>query len=591
MSESPPPSPPSTPVAVPSTLSVNDLALKLDVKLGELMKVLIKNGVMATINETIDYDTAAIVASELGIETAPEESTPATTKTKQHSDEPTKSRPPVIAVMGHVDHGKTSLLDAIRKTDVAGGEAGGITQHLSAYQIKYNGRVITFLDTPGHEAFSLLREHGAHLTDVALIVVAADDGVKPQTEEAIKFAQRAGVHIVVAINKVEVTGANVDKVKQQLATLGLNPEDWGGDTVMVEVSAKNKQNIDKLLEVMLLVVDIENLQARYEGPAEGTIIEAHVATGLGPVATLLVQHGELNVGDYVAAGGAYAKIRNLVDCTGKKITKATPAMPVLISGWKSLPELGQTFYEETTEKAARNLASQHQNQHKTVQVKRISDQSTLIDAMAQRQVKTQAVVVKADVNGSLDSILQSLRELGNDEVKIKVVAQGLGAISETDISLAQTAEADIIGFNVTLPVRIKQLAERSKVKIRLYKVIYELLEELRADLSGMLTPEIIESTKAQLTIKGVFRITGNTLICGGVVTKGKVTPGLLVRLKVGEEFVNIGTLDSVQREQTVAKEVVEGTMCGLNITTDHKVKAKEEDLLELFTREEKIRTL
>jgi translation initiation factor IF-2 len=583
-------------VETPAVVGVGAFAERLGLPVTTVIAELMKNGVMATINEQIDFDTAAIIGSDLGFEVVPEvieESGPALTPgdAKLAEGEGT-ARPPVVAVMGHVDHGKTSLLDKIRATDVAGGEAGGITQHIGAYQIKRKDRWITFLDTPGHEAFSAIRAHGARLTDVAIIVVAADDGIKPQTREAIRYAQEAGNQIVIAINKIDKDGADPTRVRQELSEkLELTPEEWGGKTVMVDVSAKTGANIDKLLDLVLLVADIEERRARAEGSAEGVVIETHLETGRGPVATVLVQHGVLSVGDYVVAGGTYAKVRSLADWHGKRIKTAHPGMPAVVTGFKAAPAFGDVFYAVASEKLARerSVATQRQAQVKSmVNVKRI-DASDLQSAITAGKVQELNVVVKADVQGSLESLLESVNSLRNDEVAVRVVSSGIGAINESDITFAATSGAMVLGFNVSLGSAVKQLANREKVQIRLYKVIYELLDDLRSGLELMLKPEIVETEIGTLKVLGVFKTTKTAVICGGEVTSGKATAGVQVRITRDKETIGAGTLTAVQKEQNKVSEAVEGEQCGLSITTSNGIQVG--DKLQFFTTSERRRTL
>jgi len=583
-------------VEVPSITGVGALAENMGLPVTTLIAELMKNGVMATINEQIDFDTAAIIGHDLGFEIVPEpadDSGPAATPgdTKLAEGEGT-ARPPVVAVMGHVDHGKTSLLDKIRATDVAKGEAGGITQHIGAYQIKRKDRWITFLDTPGHEAFSAIRAHGARLTDVAIIVVAADDGIKPQTREAIRYAQEAGNQLVIAINKIDKDGADPVRVRQELSEkLELTPEEWGGKTVMVDVSAKEGTNIEKLLDLVLLVADIEELQARAEGPAEGVVIETHLETGRGAVATLLVQNGILAVGDYIVAGGTYAKVRSLADWHGKRIKTAHPGMPAVVTGFKAAPAFGDVFYAAENEKAARDraVATQRQAQVKSmVNVKKI-DASDLTSAITAGKVQELNVVVKADVQGSLESLLESVAALRNDEVAVRVVSSGIGAISESDITFAATSGAMVLGFNVSMGSAVKQLANREKVQIRLYKVIYELLDDLRSGLELMLKPEIVETEIGTLNVLGVFKTTKTAVICGGDVTSGKATADVEVRIIRDKETIGKGNVKAVQKEQNKVSEAVEGEQCGLNIATSNGIKVG--DKLEFFTTEERARSL
>ncbi len=585
---------PTQPVLIPEVIGVGEFAEKLGLPVTRVIGELMKNGVMATINEQIDFDTAAVIGSDLGFEIEaepePEPEVSAVKASKLAEGEEGANRPPIVAVMGHVDHGKTSLLDAIREAHVADKEAGGITQHIGAYQIKRNDRWITFLDTPGHEAFSALRQHGARMTDVAIIVVAADDGVKPQTKEAIRHAQEAGVQLVVAINKVDKEGADVIRVRQELTELGLQPEDWGGSTVMVEVSARTGQNIDKLLDLVLLVADIEDLRARPDGPSEGVIIESHLDAGKGPVATVLVQHGQLKQGDHLVAGSTYAKVRSLTDYRGKRIMVAHPGMPAVVMGFKAVPAFGDVYRTEDNEKAARaaGAAVVRREQVKSLGIKKI-DASQLSAAISAGNVKELNVVVKADVQGSLESLHESLEKLRNDEVAVKVVSSAVGDIAESDVAFAKTANAFLIGFNVGMNSGLKSLANREGVQVRLYKVIYELIDDLRDGLEGMLAPEVIETVVATLEIKGVFKTTKTNVVTGGTVTKGKIEPKLKFRILRGGEVVGEGTLTSLQKDKQEAREAFEGETCGINVATHTPIELG--DQLEFYTREERARKL
>jgi translation initiation factor IF-2 len=583
--------PTQTSVMIPETIGVGEFARALDLPVTRVIGELMKNGVMATINEQIDFDTAAIIGSELGFdiipEELPEEAAPVKEKLAEGEGEP---RPPIVAVMGHVDHGKTSLLDAIRSSHVAEKEAGGITQHIGAYQIKRGERWITFIDTPGHEAFSALRQHGARMTDVAVIVVAADDGVKPQTREAIRHAQEAGGQLVVAINKVDKEGADPNRVRQELSELGLVPEEWGGNTVMVDVSARAKTNIDKLVDMVLLVADVEDLRARPAGPADGVIIESHLDAGKGPVATVLVRNGVLSVSDYLVAGGTYAKVRSLGDFRGKRIASAHPGMPAVVTGFKAVPAFGDLFRSVGGEREARDAAAAvvRKEQAKTLGIKRI-DASQLSAAITAGNVKEFNVVLKADTQGSMESLIESLDSLRNDEVAIKVVSSAVGDIAESDIAFAKTAGALLIGFNVSLGSNLKALANRERVQVRLYRVIYELTDDLRSALSDMLAPEVIETVVGALEIKGVFKTTKANVVCGGTVLSGRIVPKLRLRLKRGSEVLGEGTLTSLQKDKQEAKEAFEGETCGLNVAITHPIELG--DTLEFFTVETKARSL
>jgi translation initiation factor IF-2 len=579
-------------IEIAPVIGVGEFAEKIGQPVTKVVAELMKNGVMATINEQIDFDTASIIGGDLGVEVVPERVEDELMNMKSRaSDGDGEPRPPIVAVMGHVDHGKTSLLDAVRETNVAAKEAGGITQHIGAYQVKRNDRWITFLDTPGHEAFSTIRAHGARLTDVAIIVVAADDGVKPQTKEAIRHAREAGVKMVIAVNKIDKEGADPVRVRQELSELELVPEEWGGNTVMVDVSAKSGTNIDKLLDLVLLVTDLEDLRARPEGPAEGVIVESHLESGRGPVATVLIQNGVLKIGDYITAGATYAKLRSLEDYRGKRIKEAHPGMPAVVTGFKAVPAFGDVFYAVDNEKIARekSVSAQRQASIKSmVKVKKI-DAADLSAAITAGQVKELNVVVKADVQGSLESLMESLGDLRNEEVAIKVVSSGIGDISESDVNFAQTAGALLVGFNVSMGSAVKQLANRERVQIRLYRVIYELLDDMRAALSQMLAPEEVEIGLGKLKVLGVFKTTKTSVICGGEVTEGKVEPGVQVRVIRNKQPIATGTVERVQKEQNQVKEAVEGEQCGLNLAITSAVEV--DDTLEFFRTETRQRSL
>ncbi len=583
-------------IEIEDMITVGTLAEKLSLPVTRLIGELLKNGVMATVNERIDFDTAQIIVEELGLEVeltrkAQEVSLP--TREKRHSDSDTATpRPPVVAVMGHVDHGKTSLLDAIRGAHVAKGEAGGITQHISAYQIKHNDRAITFLDTPGHEAFAAIREHGAHLTDIAIIVVAADDGIKPQTLEAIRFARKAGVKIIVAINKIDKEGADANRVKQQLSEQGLLVEEWGGDTVVVEVSAKTGQGIDGLLDMILLVADVEDFKADATAPTTGLIIEAHVAQGRGPIANALVEEGTLKAGDFVVAGTTYAKVRTLQSTDGKQIKSAGPSTPVIIAGFKTLPEFGDEFSVVKDEKIARAQAEQTTIQKRSTGGSDNMTGSELIRIINRNnKVQELNIIVRADVQGSLTSVIDSLKALDTEEVAVRVVSSGVGAITDNDIHTAGTSGAVIYGFNVVAPTPVKRLAARDKVDIRLYNIIYELIDDVKAGLSTLLAPEVVETDLGRLIVRAVFKTTKTEIICGGEVTKGKlVAPSLARVLRDNEQLAEI-EVTNLKRGPQDAKEVLEGEMCGVNIKTASRLELQDGDRLEFFTRQTVTRKL
>lgn len=585
---------PEKTIIIDSMITVGDLAGKLDIPVAKLIGELFKNGIMATVNQRIDFETAQIIVDELDLSVELQKSLNDKVETPQVSNrsvsETATTRPPVVAVMGHVDHGKTSILDAIMDMRVVRGEAGGITQHISAYQTIRNDRAITLLDTPGHEAFAALRQHGARLTDVVVIVVAADDGVKPQTVEAIKFAKDAQAKMVVALNKIDKPGADINRAKQSLAETGLMPEDWGGDTTVVEVSAKTKQGIDNLLDMILLVADIEDLKADAEGGAEGIVIEAHMEQGKGALVSALIEHGQLHKGDFVVAGTTYGRIRTLSNWDSKTIAIAGPSTPVRLTGFKELPQFGDYISVADSEKEARERAEKAKN--RIVSGKLNMTSSDLIGLINKNaQIKQVPIIIKADVQGSLTSITDSIRLLENEELNMQVIGSGVGSVSESDVQMAATSDALIYAFNISVPNNVKKLAERQKVSVREFKVIYELLDDARSVLSSLLEPEIVETELGKLIIKGVFRTTKDEIICGGEVTKGKVGPGVLARVVRDKEVIGEVEVTKVQRQQQEAKEVFEGEMCGLSLKITKKLVVEEGDRLEFYKREEIQRSL
>lgn len=568
-------------------ITVGDLAEKLSIPVTMLITELMKNGVMATVNERIDFDTAQIIVGELDLDfelSRIDTHATETVREKRVASDKAATRPPVVAVMGHVDHGKTSLLDAIRGADVVKTEAGGITQHISAYQITHGDRPITFLDTPGHEAFAALREHGAQLTDVVVIVVAADDGVKPQTIEAIRFAKKAGVKIIVAINKIDKEGADANKIKQQLSEQDLLIEEWGGDIVVAPVSAKTRDGIDHLLDMIILVADVEDLRADTDIPAQGLIIEAHMEQGRGSVAEALVEGGILKPGQFVVAGGSYARIRNLEGTSGKPLKEAGPSTPVVMTGFKSLPEFGDTFIVVKDEKVARAQAAQAQGLGNSSSRSDINSGELIRMINRSRDVNELNIIVKADVQGSLTSVIDSLKSLDTEEVAIRFVGSGIGTINENDVHLAHTSNAIIYGFHVPLPSNIKQTASRDKVSIRLFKVIYELIDDVKSELEQLLPPEIVETELGRLVVKGVFKTTKTEVICGGEVTKGKITMPAIVKVVRDKETIAEVEVTNIKRGPQDAKEVFEGDMCGVSLATTTKLEILEGDHLEFVTR-------
>jgi len=584
-------------LVIADSITVGELAELLRLPVATLVGELFKNGIVATINQRLDFETAQIIVEELGLEVELQRKVvdAEAHHRVRHVSDKALSRPPIVTVMGHVDHGKTSLLDSIMGQKVVEGEAGGITQHISAYQIEHNGRTVTLLDTPGHEAFAALRQHGATLTDVVIIVVAADDGVMPQTIEAIRFARTANAKMVVAINKIDKEAANPGMVMGQLAEQGVvaDAAGWGGDVPMVEVSAKTGQGIETLLETVLLVADLEDLRADIDVPAEGLVIEARVETGRGPVVRLLVEQGTLKPGHFMVAGTTYGKVRTLQNFAGKAIKSAGPSTPVIVTGFKEVPQFGDQFSLVKNERMARQQAAENRSaQEKQMAVANVTGADMLAMINQEQTTKELNVIVKADVQGSLTSVVDSLRLIDTGgEVRLRVVASGVGNISESDIRMAADTGTVIYGFSVDLPPAVKRLAARDKVEVQIFTIIYELIDDVRSRLEGLLAPEIVETEVGRLKVKGVFRTMKDEIIAGGEVTKGKVEAGLLARVLRGEEQLAEVEVIKVQRQQQEAKEVFEGEMCGLSLKTTKKIVIEENDTLEFFTRELVKRTL
>lgn len=582
-------------IQIEDSITVGALAEELKLPVTRLIGELMKNGIMATINERLDFDTAQIIVEELGLDITLEKKVvevEPVKRVKPVRSEHTTERPPVVAVMGHVDHGKTSLLDAIRGAEVAKGEAGGITQHISAYQIEHGGRLITLLDTPGHEAFAAIREHGAHLTDIVVIVVAADDGVKPQTVEAIRFARKAGVRIVVAINKMDKEGANPNQVKQQLSEQGLLVEEWGGDIVALPVSAKTKEGVPELLDMLLLITDVEELQADVGVPASGLIIEAHVETGRGPIAHALVEEGTLRAGDFVVTGGTYAKVRNLDSTGGTPIKSAGPSTPVVMSGFKSLPEFGDAFRVVATEKQARTEAAAVAAQRAGGTARTDMSGSELLRIISRSdKLQELPIIIKADVQGSITSVADSLRTVETDEVAVRVVSSSAGSVNENDIHLAHSSGAIIYGFNIQVAANIKRLASRDQVSIRLFNVIYELIDDVKTELGGLLADEIVEKPMGKLEVKGVFKTTKTELIAGGEVLEGKLTVPAFARVRRKKELLGEGTLKQLKRGPNDAKDIATGELCGFTLDTASRLELEIGDRIEFFSRETLTRSL
>ncbi len=578
-----------TEIEIPEFITVGDLASKLSKGAAEVVKKLMMLGVMATITQSVDYETAALIASDFGVEAKPEiVLTKEDILFAEEEDKPEdlETRPPVVVVMGHVDHGKTSLLDAIRHTSVTDTEAGGITQHIGAYSVKLNDRVITFLDTPGHEAFTTMRARGAQVTDVAILVVAADDGIMPQTIEAINHAKAAGVTIVVAINKIDKEGANVERVKQMLIEHDLVPEEWGGDTVCVEVSAKQKINIDGLLEMVLLIADMKELKANPNKAAKGTVIESRVDKGKGPVATVLVQEGTLNVGDIVIAGTAVGHVRAMVNDKGRRMKTAGPSTPVEIQGLSEAPMGGDIMFAVKDEKLAKEVAEarkQEQKENRFNQTVKVS-LDNLFDQIDEGNMKELNIIIKADVQGSVEAVRQSLEKLSNEEVRVRAIHGGVGAINESDVMLANASNAIIVGFNVRPDSGALAAAESQDVDIRMYRVIYQAIEEIEAAMKGMLDPKFKEVVIGHAEIRQTFKVSGVGTIAGAYVTDGKISRNSEVRLVRDGIVLHEGKIASLKRFKDDAKEVSEGFECGTSIENYNDLK--EGDIMECFVMEE-----
>lgn len=573
-------------VEIGESINVQEFSKLIKREVNEVIKALFMLGVMVTINQDIDFDTAQLIGDNFGVEVgqkAPEEDP---TEIPEVDDPPEKRvpRPPVITVMGHVDHGKTSLLDAIRKTNVTSREAGGITQHIGAYKVNYQGKQIVFLDTPGHEAFTAMRARGAQVTDVAILVVAADDGVMPQTIEAINHAKAAKVPIIVAINKIDRPGANPDHVKQQLAEHELIPEDWGGDTIMVPVSAHQKTGISDLLEMILLVAEMQELKANPNLPAHGTIIEAQLDKGRGPVATVLVQRGTLHIGDTIIAGTSYGKVRAMINDRGEKVKKALPSTPVEVLGLNDVPAAGDIL-DSTDEKTARGVAEKRIAKKKEEEIKLNSKVSLddLFQRIKEGEIKELNIVVKADVQGTIEALKASLEKIKNDEVKVAVVHAGVGAITESDVMLASAANALIIGFNVRPDANARKAAETEKVDVRTYRVIYDALNDVEAAIKGMLAPKFKEVIQGRVEIRQLITIS-KLKIAGCYVVEGKVTNSSKVRVVRDGIVVHEGDIESLRRFKDDVKEVAQGFECG--ITLEKFSDLKEGDIFEVYDMEE-----
>ena len=580
-----------TEIEVPDTITVGDFAARMGKGVAEVVKKLMMLGIIATVNQAIDYDTAELIAGEFGITVKKEIVLSKEDKLMMEVDEEDKAedlveRPPVVVVMGHVDHGKTSLLDAIRDTSVTTTEAGGITQHIGAYSVRLNDRDITFLDTPGHEAFTTMRARGAQVTDIAILVVAADDGIMPQTVEAINHAKAAGIEIIVAINKIDKDDADINRVKQNLMEYELVPEEWGGDTICVEISAKKKINIDGLLEMVLLVADMKELKANPQRLAKGTVIEARVDKGKGPVATVLVQNGTLRQGDVILCGTSVGHVRAMTNDKGRRVKEAGPSTPVEIQGLNEAPTGGDDMIAVKDEKLARDVAEQRRQEiqeNKFNAVVKVS-LDNLFSQIDEGNMKELPIIVKADVQGSVEAVRQSLEKLSNEEVRVRVIHGGIGAVNESDVMLANASNAIIVGFNVRPDAGALAMSQQNEVDIRLYRVIYQAIEEIEAAMKGMLDPEFKEVVLGYADVRQTFRVPNVGMVAGCYVRQGKISRNAQVRVVRDGIIIHEGKIISLKRFKDDAKEVTEKFECGIGIENFNDIK--EEDTIECFEMQE-----
>ena len=578
-----------TEITIPETITVKDLAAELKKTTAEVIKKLLSYGIMATINNDIDFDTAYLIAQEFGVNAVKKEEVKEEDllfDESEDKEEELETRPPVVVVMGHVDHGKTSLLDAIRSTHVIEGEAGGITQHIGAYMVKINGREITFLDTPGHEAFTSMRARGAQITDIAILVVAANDGVMPQTVEAINHAKAANIPIIVAINKIDLPESNIDRVKQELMKYELVPEEWGGDTIYVPISAKNHTNIDELLEMVLLEADVLELKANPHKQAKGVVIEAKLDKSKGPIASILVQRGTLDVGDTIVVGSSIGRIRAMKNDKGVKVKKATPSTPVEIMGLAEVPEAGDIFYEVKDEKVAKHLIERRKRQAREKSINNMTRVTldNLFSQMEKGKLKQLNIIVKADVQGSAEALKQSLEKLTDSEVAVKVIHAAAGAVNESDVNLAKVANAIIIAFNVRPVATAKEVAEKDEVQIKQYSVIYQAIDDVKAAMKGMLDPIYEEKVIGNVEVRQTFKVSNVGTIAGAYVLDGKIERNAGVRVIREGVVIHEGKLVSLKRFKDDVKEVTKGFECGMQIENYNDIK--EGDIIEVYIMEE-----
>ncbi len=573
-------------IVLPDTITVKEFAEKLGVPATALIKTLMSAGVMASINQAIDFEAAATVASKLGFEVQrPQQAKATLADPSEDPPEALVARPPIVTIMGHVDHGKTTLLDAIRHSKVVETEAGGITQHLGAYQVEFDGKKITFIDTPGHEAFTAMRARGAQVTDIAVLVVAADDGVMPQTLEAVNHAQAAQVPIIVAINKMDRPGANPDRVKQQLSEVGLVPEDWGGDTIFVPISALRKEGIDELLEMILLVAELRELRANPNRPGQGYVVEAELDKGRGPIATILVRNGTVRVGDSIVAGCVAGRVRALVDDRGRQLKEAGPSTPVEVLGLSDVPQAGDVFEVVQDDKTARAIALERSEQARTevLRTNRVR-LAELFNRIQKGDVKDLNLVVKADVQGSVEALRTSLEKLSTDQVRVNVIHGAVGAVTESDVNLAAASNAIIIGFNVRPEPSAKSLAERESVDIRLYRVIYDAIQDVERAMEGLLEPTVEEVILGRAEVRATFKLPGGTTVAGCYVLDGKIVRNAEARVLRDNVVIYEGRLASLKRFKDDVREVSEGYECGIGIERFNDIK--EGDVIEAFQMQE-----
>lgn len=576
-------------IVLPEELLVGELASKLKVPATQVIKKLMTLGIMAAVNQTIDFDTASLIAEEFGAKVEKEVIVTIEDRLIDDSEDEDvnlKERSPVVVVMGHVDHGKTSLLDAIRHANVTEGEAGGITQHIGAYRVMVNGKPITFLDTPGHEAFTSMRARGAQVTDIAILVVAADDGIMPQTVEAINHAKAANVSIIVAINKMDKPDANADRVMQELTEYELVPEEWGGDVICVPISAKTHQNIDTLLEMVQLVADMKELKANPDRLAKGTVIEARLDKGRGPVATVLVQNGTLHQGDIIIAGTSVGRVRVMLDDQGRKVKEAGPSVPVEITGLDEAPSAGDTFNAVEDERLARELVEKRKHDAKEEQFKSYQKVTleNLFSQIEEGEVKELSIIVKADVQGSVEAVKQSLEKLSNEEVRVRVIHGAVGAVNESDVMLANASNAIIVGFNVRPDPTARDQAERDGVDIHLYRVIYDAIDDVKSAMKGMLAPKIREVEQGRLEVRQVYKISNVGAVAGCYVQSGKITRGSKIRIVRDGIIIGDDELDTLKRFKDDVREVTQGYECGVSLQKFNDIK--EGDIFEAYILEE-----